>query len=101
MILEVEDRPSIEPASANLVRDALRDLERPRHKFAILKSPPRFIQTMINRDGSFVIEYSEGSVKNMFEFEPATLEDAEQVFLLFLDGGDFRSALPFRPITNR
>jgi hypothetical protein len=101
MILEVEDKPAIEPASAHLIRDALRDLKRPRHKFAILKSPPRFIQTMINPDGSFVVEYSEGSVKNMFELEPLTVDDVEKVFLLFLDGGDFRNALPFRPITNR
>lgn len=97
MKLEVEGKPSIEPASANLIRDALRDLRRPKNKFAILHAPPRFIQTMLNPDGSYVIEYSEGSVRQMFEYEPVTLEQVEQAFLLFLEDGDFRSILPYRP----
>jgi hypothetical protein len=105
MILEVEDKPSIDPASANLTRDALQVVRRPRHKFAILKSPPRFTQTMINRDGSFVVEYSEGAVDNLFEFEPATLEDAgrfatEPLPQHALDGEGFLCELEFHGVVR-
>lgn len=98
MILELEDQAPIDPATDRDIVDKLRELTFPAAQFAILRNPPLFIQAAVNEDGSYVVQYSDGARDKMFEFEPATLTQVTQAFLLFLKGGDYRKAVPYYPL---
>jgi hypothetical protein len=98
MKLEVEGGVVIEePSAADLAREVA-SLEHPSNKYAILEEGNLFVQVYRDRDGTFALEYSEGSVDKMFHYESASLEQATELLQRFLRGDDYRSVVPFAPM---
>lgn len=99
MHLDVESSTRVEnPNAADVAREVTR-LSFPTRKFARLEEGDLFVQAYRNEDGTLTLEHSEGSVDRMFNFEPASDEQAVEVMRLFLEGGDYRSAVPFEHFT--
>lgn len=95
MNLDIEASARIDAPTSDDVARGVADLRFPDKKFAILNEGERFVQAYCNEDETFTVEYSEGSVDKMFQFEPATREQALAVMQAFLAGADFRALLPF------
>lgn len=97
MQLEVETGVVPGAPTEESIAEHLQWLVYPRNKFAILDDGERFTQAYLNDDGTYLVEYRDGSAQPIMRFEGATLEQATRVFQLFFRGGDYRGALAFQP----
>jgi hypothetical protein len=97
MKLSVESGAVSGTLNEQVIAEHLQWLVYPDNKFAILKDGDRFVQAYLNQDGTYTVEFKDGPDEPIMQFEPATLEQATGVFTLFFKGGNYRSALPFKP----
>jgi hypothetical protein len=100
MSIENEEGTVIADPNDDDVIQQLEGLTCPENQYSTLSNRKLFIQALIDEDGDYLIEYSDGGPDKMFQYSPATLEEAKEVFLLFRNGGDYRGALDFEPMSS-
>jgi hypothetical protein len=98
MSLENEEGTIIADPNDDDIVEQLEGLLCPENQYSTLTNRRLFIQALIEEEGDYVIEYSDGAPDKMFQYYPATLDEVKSAFLLFRNGGDYRAALPFEPM---
>jgi hypothetical protein len=91
MRLELDDETTIENPSKEEIRSALLSLHVPGREFAILESAPGYyVQVAKNEDGSYALEYQQGSLKQHYGLEDVVADEAEVIdaFLSYASGDD-------------
>jgi hypothetical protein len=90
MRIEFEAAPAVDEPTPEEVDRGLRALVFPDNSFAILGSrPASYIQTAVDDDGSFIVEYQDGSPDDHFRAAPPTaLDDVIEAFQSYLRQDD-------------
>jgi len=88
MRLELEDNTVINDPTHSQVEKVIRSLRTSGRSFAILeKQPGYYMQTVKNDDGSFTVEYQDGSLEQHFESSYYIyVDEVIEILLQYLDG---------------
>lgn len=96
MYLNINDSRLVNAPSQQDVLNAIQSVEE--EQFVILSRDENiYIQTYFNEDGTFQLEYRDGSEVRHYAVDPQTIsvDGVCSAFSLFLEGGDVSSLLPW------
>lgn len=99
MYLNIYDNRFIDAPSREEVRDALQSLQE--DQYVILNRGDNvYIQTYFNDDGTFQLEYRDGSADRHYAADPEAIsvDDVSKAFDLFFQGSDVSSLLTWKKI---
>jgi hypothetical protein len=103
MLLKLENGVEVEAPPMAVIVAGLQSLRNPDNTFAILESEPgTYVQVALNRDGSFTLEYQEGTLDQHFEAtRPVTLDELIRAFAAYAERRPWKSLFPWRPLRLR